>query len=228
MAHDPELASDIPEGDVSHAGRPSTLGVLGAGRQALETCGYCAELGLAVVFLVEEVTPGYLRDPAPFAAPILAFRDLTEVHLRVPVTSAVGSPNVRRRLIERWGRPDFVTVVSARAWLAADVEIGTGTTVAPLAAVNRHARIGAHVLVNVGALISHDVHVDNFVTVSPGCVIGGGVSVGAGAFLGLGSTIRDHVNIGSDAVVAAGAVVVADVADGQTVMGVPARPRRGE
>jgi acetyltransferase-like isoleucine patch superfamily enzyme len=48
--------------------------------------------------------------------------------------------------------------------------------------------------------------------------------VGDGCYLGIGSVIRDHVRIGDHAIVGMGAVVVADVASGQTVLGVPARP----
>jgi acetyltransferase-like isoleucine patch superfamily enzyme len=41
----------------------------------------------------------------------------------------------------------------------------------------------------------------------------------------MGALVRDHVAIGIDAVVGMGAVVTADVGDGVTVVGVPARPR---
>jgi acetyltransferase-like isoleucine patch superfamily enzyme len=92
--------------------------------------------------------------------------------------------------------------------------------------VNRTARIGRHVLLNVGAIVSHDVVVEDFVTISPGCSIGGGTLICGGAFIGIGATVRDHVRIGRDAVVAAGAVVVTDVADTSVVAGLPARQMR--
>ncbi len=50
-----------------------------------------------------------------------------------------------------------------------------------------------------------------------------GVTVGAGAWLGAGVKVLDGVRIGDRAVIGAGAVVRADVPDGATAVGVPAR-----
>ena len=204
---------------------PDTIGILGAGRQALETAGYCTELGITTAFFVEEEPPAYARDPGEFGAPILPFGAVTAAHLAMPMVAAVGDPRVRRRLVERWGGHRFVTVVSPRAWLAADVRVEGGTIVAPFAALNRKVRVGTHVLINVAAVFGHDVSIGDFVTVGPGCTIGGCVTVGDGAVLGIGATVRQGLTIGRSAFVAAGAVVVGDVGDGESVMGVPARPR---
>jgi sugar O-acyltransferase (sialic acid O-acetyltransferase NeuD family) len=203
-----------------------TVGILGAGRQALETAGYCRAVGLQPVFYVEEIPPQERRDAAHFGAPILIFDDVQDDLLRTPVVSAVGAPNVRRRLVDCWRGTEFVRVISPNAWLAADVVVGIGTTIAPMAALNRLVRVGAHVLVNVGAVLSHDVTVEDLATISPRCAVGGCVSIGSGTFLGIGATIRDRVTIGRDCVVAAGAVVVRDVPDGEVVRGVPARSGR--
>ena len=203
------------------------VGILGAGRQALETAGYCAEVGLRPIFHVEELPPRESRDAAHFGVPILGFDDVGDELLTTQVVTAVGDCGVRRRLVERWRGAVWATLVSPHAWLARDAVVGTGSTIAPQAALNRLVRIGAHVLVNVGASLAHDVVVEDFVTVSPGCAIGGCVVIRTGAFLGIGATVRDRVTIGRDAVVAAGAVVVNDVPDGAVVRGVPARAAVG-
>lgn len=206
------------------AGAPSPrrIGVLGAGRQAIETDGYCREEGFTTAFFLEDKPPGYPRDPATYGAPILAFGEEIGRAGDTPAITAVGSPDLRRRFAERWAGA-FVTVVSSRAWLAQDVFVGTGTTVAPNSALNRFVTVGDHVLINVGVILSHDVSVGDFVTISPGCVVGGGVTIEPGAFLGIGATVRDHVAIGRGAVIAAGALVVEDVGDHVAVMGAPAR-----
>ena len=201
--------------------------MLGAGRQALETAGYCQEAGLELSFFVEEEPPKYRRDQDDYGAPIYTFVDNLDTLADVPVIASVGDPSVRRRLVELWPGDQYLTLLSDRAWITADSEIGEGCVVAPMAAINRLCTLGKHVLINVGAIVSHDVVVGAFSTISPGCSVGGLVSIGEGAFLGIGSTVRERIRIGDGALVAAGAVVVEDVDNGQTVIGVPARPHRG-
>lgn len=53
-----------------------------------------------------------------------------------------------------------------------------------------------------------------------------GPSIGANARIGAGAQILPNINIGNGAIVAAGAVVTHDVDDAQTVVGIPAKPRR--
>ncbi len=201
-----------------------SVGLLGAGRQALETGGYCQEAGFDIAFFVEEQPPEYERERDEYGAPIFNFEDDLEALADVPVIASVGDPTVRRRLVERWPKDQYLTLLSSRAWLAGDCRIGEGCVIAPMAAVNRLCTLGKHVLLNVGAILSHDVVVGDFSTISPGCSVGGRVSIGQGVFLGIGSTIRDRISIGDGAFIAAGTVVVENVEDRQMVMGVPGRP----
>ena len=60
--------------------------------------------------------------------------------------------------------------------------------------------------------------------IAPGAHLAGGVQVGAGSHIGLGASVIEGIRIGAGCLIAAGAVVVRDVADGQRVAGVPARP----
>jgi len=200
------------------------VGVLGAGGQALETEGYCHAVGLEVAFFAEELPPDIPRDAGALGAPILSFAQAAQAFPDIAVTSAVGSPQLRRRLIDKWPGGEVFTVVSPQAWIAPDAVIGAGTTVAPMASLNRQVRVGDHVLVNVAVVLSHNVEIGDYVTLCPGAVLGGGVRVESDAFIGIGATVRDHVTIGAGATVGAGAVVVADVPAGVTVVGVPARP----
>ena len=51
----------------------------------------------------------------------------------------------------------------------------------------------------------------------------GAVTIGEGAHVGIGASVRQGIVIGRNVVVGAGAAVVADAADEQVLMGVPAR-----
>lgn len=200
--------------------------LLGAGRQALETCGYLLDAGHTVVALFEEEPPRNPRLSREYPAPIFTGDLLPELDGPCRFVSAVGDPKVRRRLVTRYRTSAFISVVADKAWVSRAAQIGTGVTVAPFASVNAAAHIGDHVLLNVGAIVSHDVVVGDFATLSPGCAIGGCASIGPSAFVGIGATVLDHRDIGEGAIVAAGAVVVDDVPAGVTVVGVPARITR--
>jgi acetyltransferase-like isoleucine patch superfamily enzyme len=85
-------------------------------------------------------------------------------------------------------------------------------------------RIGNHFHLNLNSTVGHDVVIGDFVTVFPGVNISGNVVIGDKTTIGTGSSILPGVRIGSGCFIGAGAVVTKDVEDGQTVVGVPARP----
>jgi hypothetical protein len=122
----------------------TSIGLLGAGRQALESSGYCREAGCEVAFYIEERVPLYTRDLNHYGAPIYTIPRLSDVEeslVSVPVLAAVGEPALRRRLVERWPGTAYATVVSADAWVGADVQIGSGCTRAPRASLNRFVEL---------------------------------------------------------------------------------------
>ena len=137
-------------------------------------------------------------------------------------------PGKRTVIAQRFddARVPFATVVHPNACVSPTARLQEGVFVAPGAVVNANAAIGAHVILNTGSIVEHDVTVGAFSHVAPGAVIGGGTRIGSHTRIGLGARVRDHVAVGSRVVVAMGAVVIGDVPEGETVFGVPARPRR--
>ncbi|OGS03259.1 MAG: hypothetical protein A2204_07360 [Elusimicrobia bacterium RIFOXYA1_FULL_47_7] len=74
------------------------------------------------------------------------------------------------------------------------------------------------VIISYGCMIfMHDASKPDDMTVAP-------VTIKKGAYLGLASRVLQGVTIGENAVVGACALVTKDVAPGQTVIGIPARP----
>jgi len=140
---------------------------------------------------------------------------------------AIGEAKRRLELTDRCRRSglDVVSIVHPMAFVSKFASIGPGSVVFAQSAVNVDARIGAACIVNTGATVDHDCLIGDGVHICPGAHLAGGVRVGDRSWVGIAATIRQGITIGRDATVGAGAVVVADVADGSTVVGVPAKDR---
>lgn len=102
-----------------------------------------------------------------------------------------------------------------------DVEIGANACVDRGTLGDTIIRRGAKIdnLVH----IAHNVVIGRHSAVIAHAMIGGSTSVGDGAWIAPCACVRDGLSIGKGATVGLGAVVVKDVADGETVMGSPAR-----
>jgi sugar O-acyltransferase (sialic acid O-acetyltransferase NeuD family) len=115
------------------------------------------------------------------------------------------------------------TVIHPRSVISPHAVIGAGGLVVA-GVININARLGLGCIINTAATVDHDCVLDDGVHVCPGAHLAGDVRVGESSWLGIGCVVRQGVRIGARVTVGAGAVVVADVPDGLTVVGVPARP----
>ncbi len=137
---------------------------------------------------------------------------------------AVGDLRLRRRLLgsldpARIARP----LVHPAAIVGSEVVLGDGVVVLPGAVVNRGAFVGDHAVINTRGVVEHDCVVGTNVHLAPGSVLGGGARVGDDTLVGIHACVLPGVRIGRGCTIGAGAVVTAEVPDGATVVGVPAR-----
>lgn len=154
------------------------------------------------------------------------WRRLTDAPSAAAVIVAIGDNASRRRLLESLlaSNTPLASVVHPSAIVSPTATIGPGVFVGPLAVVNALARLDFGAIVNSGAIVEHHNRIGTCAHIAPGATLAGGVEVGALALVGAGASVRPRVRIGANATVGAGSAVVADAPDGETIVGVPAKP----
>lgn len=140
-----------------------------------------------------------------------------------PIIVTIGDCKIRRKIVERLGDREYLTVVHPKAILADSVKLGFDTVVMAGAILNPYASVGNHCIINTGASLDHDVKIGNFVHIAPHCTLCGEVEVGDGTWVGSGTTIIQGIHIGKNCFIGAGSVVVKDIPDGTLCYGNPCR-----
>lgn len=105
-----------------------------------------------------------------------------------------------------------------------DVHIHPYTVVCPGTGDNDETRIGDNTNIDTRCHIAHNVKIGKNCLITSGVTIGGSAQIGDDVYIGIGAIIRNKVKIGNGACIGMGAVVVADVPEGITVVGNPAKP----
>lgn len=173
-------------------------------------------------------------DPHPsqsdvVGVPVLGGDDCLSALLEAGVEAAVialGDNRLRQRIGLALLKQGFVlpAVVHPGASISPSAVIGAGAVIMNRAVVGTRARVGCLAIVNTGSIVEHDNEIEAAAHVAPGVALAGNVRVGERSLVGVGSAVRPGIRIGADSVVGTGSAVVADVGDGMTVAGSPARP----
>lgn len=152
--------------------------------------------------------------------------DPSEVLLINGIGSA-GNTTSRAEVFENYKKAgfDFLQLVSSEAIVADSAVLVEGVQVLAGAVVNTDAFVDDNSIINTGAIVEHHTHIGANVHVATGATICGDVEVGYGTHIGAGATVIQGIKIGSKCIIGAGAVVIADVPDGHTAVGVPAKNR---
>lgn len=137
----------------------------------------------------------------------------------------IGSPTVRRRLVERldaagWTAP---VLVHPSATVGSVPSFADGVVVCAGVQISTNVTLGRHVHVNPSATIGHDSICDDFVSINPGAIVSGECRIQTGTLLGAGSIVLQGLAVGRGTLLGAGAVATASLSGEKTWVGIPAR-----
>lgn len=204
---------------------PRTVTVFGAGGHARVVIDVLRAAGHTVTACLAPTASEPL-DGVPVIDEDAGIAELQRT-VRPRVFIAIGD-NVLRRKTAMTARSlgfDVISVISPHAYVASDVNVGSGTIIVHGAVVNPGTTLGEDVIVNTGASIDHDNVIEDAVHIAPGSHLAGSVRVGCGAFIGVGTAVIPGTTIGAGSMVGAGSVVVRDIQAGSRVWGNPAREK---
>jgi sugar O-acyltransferase (sialic acid O-acetyltransferase NeuD family) len=136
---------------------------------------------------------------------------------------AIGN-NKSRKSIAGKSRVRFANAIHPSAIVPMYIEEGDIIIGAGAVLTEPSIQIGKHVHIDAGCVVSHDVVLEDYVRLNPGSLIMGECHIGEGAYIGAGAVIRNKVKIGSWTTIGMGSVVLKDVPNGETWIGVPAKP----
>jgi len=141
---------------------------------------------------------------------------------------------VARERIEEFGIP-FTPLVGPDVDLFG-VDIPEDLIVYPGAHLGAGSAIGKGTVVFMGAMVGHGARVGRCCVLAPGAILNARVELGDRVYVGTNASVLPELSIGKGATIGAGSVVVSGVAEGASVLGVPAEtimrsdapPRRQE
>lgn len=138
---------------------------------------------------------------------------------------AIGSPTVRRAVVERLGRADLVwpALVHPDSTVGQDVRLGDGVVIAAGARLSTNIEVGHHVHIDQNATVGHDARLGDYSRLNPQACVSGSVTLEDGVLVGAGATVLPGLVVGANTVVGAGAVVVRSARNGSVVKGIPAK-----
>lgn len=109
----------------------------------------------------------------------------------------INSAEIRIKLYTLLKRLGFKlpTIVSPRAYIAKNVEVGEGSIVMHDALLNANSKVGANCIINTKALLEHDVIVEDNCHISTSAVVNGHSVIKKEGFIGSNATIVQALSV---------------------------------
>ncbi len=171
----------------------------------------------------------YIESPTKHGLPVMAFESL-ELHYppdQYQLLIALGFQKQNKLRYERFLQAkakgySLASYVSSRASIW-NTKIRENTIILDGTVVHPFVSIGNNTIISSCTFIAHHSEIGNHCFISGQVALAGSVILRDFSFVGINATVKEEILIGRSCTIAAGATVVNDIADGEIVMGTPAR-----
>ncbi len=173
------------------------------------------------IFFIDDIFSGKEFYGASVYQPEIMLRDFPDTE----VVIANGTPVERKMIREKVNSLgiSLANLVDPTAIISPSAVLGKGVVITPYSTVSSDAEIKDNVLIQSYVRVGHDIVVGEDSVISANVGIGGKTIVGSQTYIGMGAVIKDELIIGSNSIVSMGSIVHTNIADGMTVVGLPAR-----
>ena len=164
------------------------------------------------------------EDYAKLPMPVLGDIDSYEISADDVFTCAIGTPQIRRKLIEKiLGRGgNFINIISKNTFVVPTAKIGRGVIFAFGVGISDYVEIGDFTVINNFSGVGHDSKIGRFSCLMSFVNVAGNAQVGDEVFVASNALIAPKAKVGSGAFIGAGSVVLKNVRAGAKVFGNPA------
>lgn len=160
------------------------------------------------------------------------FADYIRDYPQIGVVVPLGTPSVKRRIVERIGRYSnlvYPNIISPTAKLmdAPSIEMGVGNIICSGCILTTQIRIGSFNLINLSATIGHNVVLGDYGVINPLAAVSGGVTIEDDVLLGAGCAVKQGLTVKRGSIVGLGAIAVKDVEEDTVVISKAAERMNG-
>ena len=155
----------------------------------------------------------------PEGVPVLGDVDSYEICDDDVFTCAIGTPEVRKKLIEKTlsRGAKFINLIDRNANVLPTAKIGNGVIICFGSLISDHVEIGDFSLITILTIIGHDVKIGKYSCIMSHVDVDGWSEVGDNVFIGNRAAICPKSKIGDNAYIGIGSIVLKKVKAGAKV-----------